>query len=138
MSLNKDTGKPTRKTTKAGKVLVVEDNELNLKLFRDILQTYNFEVVGTKDGFEALELIRAHAPDVIIMDIQLRGVSGFDIIQTIKSDESIKHVPIIAVTAFAMKDDQEKILASGCEAYIAKPISITPFIETVKKFLPKH
>jgi two-component system cell cycle response regulator DivK len=119
------------------KVLVVEDNELNLKLFRDLLTTYHFQVIDTKDGFEAVSLIKAHHPDVVVMDIQLRGVSGFDIIQEIKQDDSIKHIPIIAVTAFAMKDDQEKIMASGCEAYIAKPISIVSFIDTVNKFLPK-
>lgn len=120
------------------KILVVEDNELNFKLFRDLLVTYNFDVIGTKDGFEAVSLIKSSLPDVIIMDIQLRGVSGFDIIKEIKQDDTIKHIPIIAVTAFAMKNDQEKIMTSGCDAYVPKPISILSFVNTINKFLPKQ
>ncbi len=117
------------------KVLIVEDNVLNLKLFKDLLLSHGYDVVDTKDGLEALSLVKEHMPSLVIMDIQLRGVSGFDIIKQIKSEEQIKHIPIIAVTAFAMKDDKEKILASGCEAYIPKPISIVPFLETVQTYI---
>lgn len=120
------------------KVLIVEDNELNLKLFKDLLETNNFEVVDTKDGMEAFEIARQERPELILMDIQLHGVSGLDIIKEIKADDSLKNIPIVAVTAFAMKDDKEEILKSGCEAYIAKPISIGPFLEVVNKFLPSN
>ncbi len=116
-------------------ILVVEDNDLNLKLFRDILQSQNFSVVETKDGFEAFPLVKSRKFDLIIMDIQLRGISGFEIIKQIKADPESRHIPIIAVTAFAMKDDKEKILSSGCEVYLPKPISIGLFIDTVNKYL---
>lgn len=117
------------------KILIVEDNELNLKLFCDLLENESFQVVSTKDGIEAFDITKGEIPDLILMDIQLHGTSGFDVIKKIKADEDIKHIPIIAVTAFAMKDDRERILESGCEAYIAKPISIVPFLEMVNHFL---
>lgn len=120
------------------RILVVEDNELNMKLFRDLLETHNFEVIGTHDGILAFDLACESSPDLILMDIQLHGISGFDIIKRLKRDDSMKHVPIIAVTAFAMKDDEEKILQSGCEAYISKPISIGHFLETINGFLEKQ
>lgn len=117
------------------KILVVEDNDLNLKLFRDLLENQGYQVIETKDGMEALGIARDVRPNLILMDIQLHGISGFDIITQIKKENEIKDIPIIAVTAFAMKDDEERILKSGCEAYISKPISIGPFLESVKKFL---
>lgn len=120
------------------RVLIVEDNELNLKLFKDLLETHGFDVVDTRDGVEAFDLARRSNPDLILMDIQLHGISGFDIIKRLKKDEEMKSIPIIAVTAFAMKDDEEKILQSGCEAYISKPISIGPFLETINSFLEEE
>lgn len=116
------------------RIFIVEDNELNLKLFNDILSANGFDISYTQDGFEAFSLIKKLKPDVVLMDIQLYGISGFDIIKDIKADEEIKHIPIIVVTAFAMKDDKQKILESGCDAYISKPISINPFIDTVKQY----
>ncbi len=115
-------------------VLIVEDNELNMKLFQDLLEAHGFETLQTKDGKQALQMAQEHRPDLIIMDIQLPEVSGLEVTSWIKSDENIKHIPIIAVTAFAMKGDEEKMREGGCEAYIAKPISVTQFIDTVKKF----
>lgn len=117
------------------KILVVEDNELNLKLFQDLLEAHNMEVVSTKDGREGFALACTEKPDIILMDIQLRGISGLDIIRKIKSEKATRSIPVIAVTAYAMKDDEEKILQSGCEAYIAKPISIGNFIEVITHFL---
>jgi two-component system cell cycle response regulator DivK len=117
------------------KILVVEDNDLNLKLFQDLLEAHNMEVVSTKDGREGFSLACTEKPDLILMDIQLRGISGLDIIRKIKSEKNTRAIPVIAVTAYAMKDDEEKILQSGCEAYIAKPISIGHFIEVVSRFL---
>ena len=116
-------------------VLIVEDNELNMKLFNDLLEAHGFATLKTASGNEALELTRLHRPDLILMDIQLPEVSGEVVIQWIKGDESIKHIPIIAVTAFAMKGDEERILSKGCEAYLSKPISIVKFIEVVKSYI---
>jgi two-component system cell cycle response regulator DivK len=117
------------------RILIVEDNELNLKLFRDLLSANGYDTLETKDGVEAVSLTRNMQPDLILMDIQLPEISGLDITQKIKADPELKHIPIIAVTAFAMKDDEEKILAAGCEAYISKPISIEHFLTTIKQFL---
>jgi len=116
-------------------ILIIEDNDLNMKLFSDLLEAHGYGTLKTKDGIEALELVRKHKPDLIIMDIQLPEVSGLEVTRWIREDESISHIPIIAVTAFAMKGDEEKILQSGCEAYVSKPISVTEFLGTVEKFL---
>jgi two-component system cell cycle response regulator DivK len=123
---------------KRRKIFIVEDNQLNMKLFNDILSANDFEVLFTLDGFEAFDMIKESMPDAILMDIQLHGISGFDIIREIKSDNDLKEIPIIAVTAFVMKDDKQKILNSGCAAYVSKPISIKPFIEIVNKFANKE
>jgi two-component system cell cycle response regulator DivK len=119
----------------AKKILIVEDNDLNLKLFRDLLEANGYITVETKEGLNATDLVRREKPDLILMDIQLPEISGLDVTRKIKSDPSICDIPIIAVTAFAMKDDEEKILRAGCEAYVSKPISIVSFLETIKRFL---
>ncbi|MFC4270964.1 response regulator [Sneathiella chungangensis] len=116
-------------------VLIVEDNDLNMKLFHDLLDAHGYNTIQTKDGMEALSLAREHSPDLILMDIQLPEVSGLEVTKWIKEDEALKSIPVIAVTAFAMKGDEEKIREGGCEAYIAKPISVGNFLETVKEFL---
>ena len=116
-------------------VLIVEDNELNMKLFRDLLEAHGYQTSGTSNGFEALDLVRKLRPDLILMDIQLPEVSGLEVTKWIKEDDSLRAIPIIAVTAFAMKGDEEKIREGGCEAYIAKPISVTKFLKTVEQFL---
>jgi two-component system, cell cycle response regulator DivK len=117
------------------RVLIVEDNDLNMKLFHDLLEAHGYDTLQTKDGLEALQLARQHHPDLILMDIQLPEVSGLEVTKWIKEDDNLKSIPIVAVTAFAMKGDEEKIREGGCEAYIAKPISIAHFLETVKRFL---
>mgnify|MGYP001389832880 FL=1 len=117
------------------KVLIVEDNELNMKLFREILTAENCEVIECADPMFAMDRITKNLPNLILMDIQLPRISGYDLITWIKSDANISHIPIIAITAFAMEDDKEKILALGCEAYMSKPISMDPFIKNVNKFL---
>ncbi|MBN8944104.1 MAG: response regulator [Rhizobiales bacterium] len=116
-------------------VMIVEDNELNMKLFHDLLEANGYQTIQTRNGTEALALARSHRPDLILMDIQLPEVSGLDVTRWIKEDETIKHIPVIAVTAFAMKGDEERIRAGGCEAYLSKPISVAKFIETVRHFL---
>ncbi|WP_339632727.1 response regulator [uncultured Sneathiella sp.] len=116
-------------------VLIVEDNDLNMKLFHDLLEAHGYNTIQTKDGMEALGLAREHSPDLILMDIQLPEVSGLEVTKWIKEDETLKSIPVIAVTAFAMKGDEEKIREGGCEAYVAKPISVENFLSTVKEFL---
>ena len=116
-------------------VLIVEDNELNMKLFHDLLEARGYNILQTREGMEALRIAREHKPDLILMDIQLPEVSGLDVTKWLKDDDELKHIPVIAVTAFAMKGDEEKIREGGCEAYIAKPISVTSFLDTVQKFL---
>jgi two-component system cell cycle response regulator DivK len=113
-------------------ILIVEDNELNMKLFNDLLEAHGYATLKTRDGAEALRLARKHHPDLIIMDIQLPEISGLDVTKWLKEDDDLRHIPVIAVTAFAMKGDEEKIRESGCEDYIAKPISVTKFLETVE------
>lgn len=117
------------------KVLIVEDNDLNMKLFNDLLEAHGYNTLQTKDGMEALRMARQHLPDLILMDIQLPEVSGLEVIKWLKEDDNLSAIPVIAVTAFAMKGDEEKIRNGGCEAYIAKPISVSNFMRTVERFL---
>jgi two-component system cell cycle response regulator DivK len=120
----------------AKKVLIVEDNDLNMKLFNDLLEAHGYFTLQTNDGVEALRMARQHRPDLILMDIQLPEVSGLEVTKWLKEDDDLRSIPIIAVTAFAMKGDEEKIREGGCEAYIAKPISVVSFMRTVERFLP--
>ena len=115
----------------AKRVLVVEDNELNLKLFCDLLRAHDHEAEPVRDGREAVAKARAFAPDLIVMDIQMPHVSGLDLIETIKGDAELKHIPIMAVTAYAAKGDEDRIRAAGAEAYVSKPISVLKFIDSV-------
>ena len=119
----------------AKKVLIVEDNDLNMKLFRDLLEANGYETVQTRNGLEAMDLAREYHPDLILMDIQLPEVSGLEVTKWIKEDDDLKMIPVVAVTAFAMKGDEERIRQGGCEAYLSKPISIGKFLETVKSYL---
>ena len=119
----------------AKKVLIVEDNELNMKLFHDLLDAQGYETLQTREGMQALQLARAHRPDLVLMDIQLPEISGLEVTKWIKEDEELSNIPVIAVTAFAMKGDEERIRQGGCEAYISKPISVTTFLDTVRLHL---
>jgi two-component system cell cycle response regulator DivK len=116
-------------------VLIVEDNELNMKLFRDLLEAHGYQTSGTSNGFEALDLVRKLRPDLVLMDIQLPQVSGLEVTKWIKDDPELRNIPVVAVTAFAMKGDEERIREGGCEAYLSKPISVGKFIETVRRFV---
>ena len=116
-------------------VLIVEDNELNMKLFHDLLDAQGYETLQTREGLQALALARQHRPDLILMDIQLPEISGLEVTKWLKEDDELSHIPVIAVTAFAMKGDEERILEGGCEAYLSKPISVMAFIDTIKRFL---
>jgi len=116
-------------------VLIVEDNELNMKLFHDLLAAHGYTTIQTRNGLEALELARRHRPALILMDIQLPEVSGLEVTKWIKEDDDLRHIPVVAITAFAMKGDEERIRSGGCEAYISKPISVSGFLETVHRFV---
>ena len=116
-------------------VLIVEDNELNMKLFHDLLDAHGYATLKTRNGLEALRIAREQRPDLILMDIQLPEVSGLEVTKWLKEDEHLRSIPVIAVTAFAMKGDEERIRQGGCEAYISKPISIGSFIATVRHFI---
>lgn len=117
------------------KVLIVEDNELNMKLFRDLLQAHGYATIQTRNGLEVLALARTYRPSLILMDIQLPEVSGLDVTKWLKEDDDLRGIPVVAVTAFAMKGDEERIRQGGCEAYISKPISVAKFLETVRRFV---
>lgn len=116
-------------------VLIVEDNELNMKLFNELLEANGRATLRTKSGVEAVKLARDHKPDLILMDIQLPEVSGLEVTRWLKEDPELSHIPVVAITAFAMKGDEEKILEGGCEGYLSKPISVAKFLETVNVFL---
>jgi two-component system cell cycle response regulator DivK len=119
----------------AKKVLIVEDNELNMKLFHDLLEAQGYEILETREGLQALSLAREHHPDLILMDIQLPEISGLEVTKWLKEDDELASIPVVAVTAFAMKGDEERIREGGCEAYISKPISVAHFLDTIRKLL---
>jgi two-component system cell cycle response regulator DivK len=116
-------------------VLIVEDSELNMRLFNDLLEAFGYRTVKTRDGRQAVPLAREHKPDLIVMDIQLPEISGLEITDRLKKDPALKSIPVVAVTAFAMRGDEQKILAAGCDAYLSKPISVTTFLETIRRFI---
>ena len=116
-------------------ILIVEDNELNMKLLNDLLQAHGYSTLQTMDGRDVIKIAREHNPDLILMDIQLPEISGLEVTKMLKADDDLKSIPVIAVTAFAMKGDEEKIREGGCEGYIAKPISVPTFLDTISKFL---
>ncbi len=116
-------------------VLIVEDNATNLKLFRDVLQVHGFDTLSAEDGISAIGLVRRHRPDMVLMDIQLPDISGLEVTRWIRADDDLCRIPIVAVTAFAMHGDEQKILRAGCNAYLAKPISIKSFMATVRSLL---
>jgi two-component system, cell cycle response regulator DivK len=115
-------------------VLIVEDNELNMKLFRDLLAAYGYRTIETRRGMDAMELARMHRPDLILMDIQLPEISGLEVTKWLKDDDDLSVIPVVAVTAFAMKGDEARIRQGGCEAYISKPIAIQSFISTIRRY----
>jgi two-component system cell cycle response regulator DivK len=125
----------SKETPLAKRVLVVEDNELNLKLFCDLLRAHEFETEPVRDGREAVERARAFSPNLIVMDIQLPYVSGYDLILQIKADEDLGKTPIMAVTAYAGREDEDRIRAAGADAYVSKPISVARFVEEVNALL---
>jgi two-component system cell cycle response regulator DivK len=106
-----------------------------MKLFHDLLEASGYNILQTRNGLEAIDIAREHRPDLILMDIQLPEVSGLEVTKWIKEDDDLRAIPVIAVTAFAMKGDEERIRQGGCEAYLSKPISVSTFLSTVKSYL---
>src|SRR3984893_13129361 len=109
-------------------VLIVEDNELNMKLFNDLLEAHGYFTLQTKDGVEALRMARTHRPDLILMDIQLPEVSGLEVTEWLKEDDDLRSIPIIGVPVFAIKGDKQKIGEAACNPFFAKPISVASFM----------
>lgn len=129
-------GSSIRDEAAARTILVVEDNELNMKLFHDLLCAHGYNVLKAGDGVAGLQLAREHHPDLIVMDIQLPGeISGLDVTRSLKEDDDLKSIPVVAVTAFAMKGDDQRIRDAGCDGYIPKPISATGFLKSIKQYL---
>jgi two-component system cell cycle response regulator DivK len=120
-------------TDKRARILVVEDNALNLKLFRDLLEAQGYEVLSTHDGMEAFRLARSEKPDLVLMDVQLPEVSGLEVAKWMRDDPELSRIPVIAITAFALGAETER--AQGLTAVMAKPISIKPFLELVARTL---
>ena len=114
------------------RILVVEDNDLNRKLFCDVLQAGGFSVEPVADGNLAIERARAFTPNLVVMDIQLQDISGLDLISILKDDAELADVPVLAVTAYAGKGDEQRIRDSGAEGYLSKPVSIGPFMAAVR------
>jgi two-component system cell cycle response regulator DivK len=115
----------------AKRVLVVEDNELNLKLFCDLLRAHGFVAEPVRDGREAVGRARTFVPDLIIMDIQMPHVTGYELILELMADEELRAIPVMAVTAYAGRDDEDRIRAAGARSYVSKPISLARFMDAV-------
>ena len=119
----------------AKSILIIEDDDLNMKLFCDVLRAQGFEVFESREGVPGFRMARLRRPDLIVMDIQLPAISGLEITGWLKDDPELKSIPVVAVTAFASRDDESRILAAGCEAYLAKPISVARFVDTVRRLV---
>jgi two-component system, cell cycle response regulator DivK len=130
-------GQPVRTAEARGRktVLIVEDNELNMRLFNDLLDAHGYRTLQARHASEAFSMARAHRPNLILMDIQLPETNGLEATKWLKDDDELCTIPVVAVTAFAMKGDEERMRAGGCEAYISKPISIARFLATVRRFI---
>lgn len=116
-------------------ILVVEDNDLNLKLVRDLLEVHGYQTVGARDGLEGMELAHQLLPCMILMDLQLPKMDGLELTRRLKVDPRTRHIPIYALTAFAMKGDEQKAREAGCDGYITKPIETRELIKRVKEAL---
>ena len=119
---------------KSKTILVVEDNELNMKLVKGLIKIGNYDMLEAVDAESGIQLVREQRPDLVLMDIQLPGMDGLSATKIIKKDPSLKDIPIVALTSYAMQGDKEKALEAGCTGYIAKPIDTRKFLETVSNY----
>jgi two-component system cell cycle response regulator DivK len=124
-----------QQNARRNRILIVEDNPISLTLLKQLLKAHDYEVLGTPEGLQALDLARAEQPDLILMDIRLPDISGFEVTRLLKQDQRTKTIPIIAVTALASPEYEKKGLESGCDAYIPKPITLGNFLRTIESFL---
>jgi two-component system cell cycle response regulator DivK len=115
------------------RVLVVEDNEKNMKLFRDVLLATGYRTQEATTGEQAVELAAEHAPDLVLMDIQLPDIDGVEVLSRLRADERTASIPVLAVTAQAMHGDRERFLAAGFDGYISKPVSVVELVDTVRQ-----
>jgi two-component system cell cycle response regulator DivK len=134
MAMSGEHANPPTQGTAGKLILIVEDNELNMRLLNDVLEAHGYAIIKTGNGEEAIELARREQPDVILMDIQLPDISGLEATRRLKEDAATRDIPIIAVTAFAMSGDEKKIRGSGCDAYVAKPIMLQPFLALLERY----
>ena len=125
---------PQQASGRRPRILIVEDNPLNLKLLVDLLEAHRYCTISTGDGLEAISLAREAGPDLILMDVQLPEVSGLEVVRWLKEDDRTKHIPVVAVTAFAMAGDERRARDSGCDGYIAKPIMVSEFLRTISRY----
>ena len=116
-------------------ILIVEDNEKNMKLVRDILQHKGHQTLEAMTGEEGIRLAREHKPDLVLMDIQLPDIDGITALRRIREDAALDAIPVLAVSASVMPDEQQKIVTSGFDAYVTKPIMLKSFFETVQRYL---
>jgi two-component system, cell cycle response regulator DivK len=115
-------------------ILVVEDNERNMKLFCDLLQASGYRTLEATSGEQAVELALEHAPDLVLMDIQLPDIDGVEALERLRADERSSSLPVLALTAQAMEGDRERFLAAGFDGYLSKPVDIADFVATVKRY----
>jgi two-component system cell cycle response regulator DivK len=115
-------------------ILIVEDNALNQQLFAELLEEAGYATLRAGEGLDAFALAKDHRPDLILMDIQLPAISGLEVTRWLKDDPALMHIPVIAITAYAMPGDEERMKAGGCEAYIPKPISTMTFLKTIARY----
>jgi len=116
------------------KIMIVEDNDANMSYFNSLLQAHGYTTMQARDGHNVLPSVKADRPDLILMDIQLPGLSGLEVTQSLKADEDLRDIPVVAVTAFALKGDEEKILRAGCASYVTKPIAVAALLDVVKEY----
>jgi two-component system cell cycle response regulator DivK len=126
---------PEQDLTRSRTILIVEDNELNMKLWNDVLEAQGYSLLKTAFGAEALAIARQHQPHLILLDMRLPDISGFDVARRLKGDETTRSIPVIALTAFAHTEHQRDALASGCDGYISKPVNVLNFLQTVKTWI---
>ena len=126
---------PEQDLTRSRTILIVEDNELNMKLWNDVLEAQGYSLLKTAFGAEALRIAREHQPHLILLDIRLPDISGYDVARRLKGDETTRSIPVIALTAFAQTEHQREALASGCDGYISKPVNVLNFLQTIKTWI---
>lgn len=119
------------------RILMVEDTEDNRQIMRDLMSITDYELIEARDGAEGVAMAALHKPDLILMDIQLPVMDGYEATRRIKADPALKHIPIIAVTSYALSGDEAKTLAAGCEGYVAKPFSPRLLLAKIREFLPQ-